>query len=593
MRKFKKITATMLAAALLMQGTALLPAARAESTDAISYAGVIGASNGTTVVDANAVALNDAYLTNKVDYNNIKGATIESDAIISYNATEFKKVLEIEDGTNIPAASFKFSVMPGDEVPASYDGTELKTLQVKEGINPDKIVYKLENVSGTDFVRSSNAGYVSRKDSDDNSGLYDNPVTELTPYGAFILEYQPQAVNLPAEGSAAAALDNVLINNVAKGKGTDSDVNTYFAIKTVQMDFSNCGFTEPGIYRYLIIEADSDSDAIEDDVTRKSSEAFGFRTLDVYVEDATYVKASDDKKQYDLRIAGYVMYLGMLTDEAPAAAPVINANPTADSMEDGLDHLNPSGNGGANGAEVAEAIKSEGIRNLYKSNDLTFKKTVSGNQASNDQFFKFTLKVTTASLEDDMIFAISDDSTQVVNSSWKEDTEKPNSATAYSKKTIYTANAATAFDADNDNNAEFTYVSGKQLKEGYDFYLQADQFITILGLPEGVAYELLEYSEDYKPTVKMEKEDGYDYMDGNEDSTDVIELAVATEDKAVKASISDSYMAADVSATFNNEKKGTIPTGIIMHVLPVAALAVVFGSGVIIFAARRRNDDEE
>ena len=557
MRKFKKITAAVFAAALMMQGTALLPEAKAESTTAVEYDGVLGTKNGTDPVDPDAVASNDAWLTNTVTVNN--------DKIISYNATEIKKVLEIEEGTSIPSCSFGFAVVAGEPVAAHIENGVVQTLAVKEGLNPDKIEYKLENVDGTAFVTNSNTAYVSQKATDDNTGLY-----KYDGYNGFTIEYQPQAVTLPTSGSKAAD-DNVLINNV--------DGDTYYAIKTVQMDFPNCGFTEPGIYRYVIAEGNSGNTAIENDVTNTSNQLLS-RTLDVYVEDATYNTATG--KKYDLRIAGYVMYMGIDAD-GPAAGEATIANPEAKTMEDGLTHTNLSGNGGANGVEVAGAEKSEGYRNLYRSNNLTFKKTVSGNQASNDQFFRFTLTLAGSNIDDKDVFVISkDESKLVIEAGWEGKEEIPNSATVYTKGDIYAANSAVS-------------LTGAQLKAGYDFYLQADQYVTILGIPEGASYELLEYYEDYKPTVELEGGNGYDNMDGGKDSSaeeiTEPELFVATDGNAAR--IKDSSMVADVSATFNNEKKGTIPTGVIMHVLPIAGIAAVLFAGVIIIFIKRKNDEEE
>ena len=590
MRKTKKLTAAMLAAILAVQGLSAFSPAMAETAEEIKYFGVLGTLNeDDEVVDANAEALEDAWLTNIIDYSNIYDAE-ETDTIYSFNATELKKVLEIEDGTNIPACNFEFRIAPGEDIPAVFSDNVIQTLQVKAGINPDKIKYNLENVDDNDFVRDDNSDYIPQADSDDDSGLYVLPDSDE--YSGFVLEYQPQAVSLPNTGDVAAADDNVLINNVDIDEGYSDTLDTYYAIKTVQMDFSEVGFTEPGIYRYIIMEAESPA-SILDDVTGVEDEEFsGARTLDVYVEDATYTLDEAGTKQYDLRIAGYVMYKGVVTD-APAANPTLTEN-DEDLMEDGLEHSNPSGDGSANGAEVAGAEKSEGYRNLYISHDFTMKKTVSGNQGSNDQFFKLTL-ILTGDFSDEDVFVISPeegDSTQVVIAEWEEEDDAyPNSATSYTKAEIYAANAAHSFPEDGD--IEYKYVTGAELKEGYSFYLQSGQQVKLLGIPEGAAYELREYNEDYKATVTVVGTDGYDDIDGKdgESSAKQIEDVRATTDDAV--CITDSYVEGDVSATFNNEKKGTIPTGIIMHVLPVAALATVFGGAVIIFAARRRNDEEE
>ena len=550
MRKFKKFTAAMLATALMVQGTALFPVANAESAEEVKYTGLI--SEGDDLADFQE----DGSATWIIDADDIYNSNEE---IVSYNATEFRKMFEINDEAMIPEADFTFYVVPGEESEAEFDDDKnIIKLAVKEGVGADKITFKQKNVDQT-----------ANSFDDDNSDDKYEPLDTTASDGisSFTLSYDAQAVVLPedadkGESSYLAVPEDeyILINNINEENGSDTE-NTYYAIKAVQFDFSECGFTEPGIYRYYIYEDEGDTAGV----------TYGNNvcTLDVYVEDATYVLDENDEpgdKVHELKIAGYVLYNDEL-DEGPVAS------------ED------------PEKAIVEDAEKTDGIVNRYNTVDFTFKKTVSGNQASNDQFFKFNLYVD-GDFDDDAYFMISEDSTHVVNSSWKDDDDTPNSATVYSKGEIYGWNSAEQKDPDDDDIVDYTAISGWDLKHGYDFFLQADQYITILGLPEGVTYELLEYYEDYTPSVELEDGEGYDdYDEASDEVIDEPELIVATDGNAAR--ISDSEMTGSVSATFNNEKKGTIPTGIIMHVLPVAALAVVFGSGVIIFAARRRNDDEE
>ena len=154
----------------------------------------------------------------------------------------------------------------------------------------------------------------------------------------------------------------------AQGDGTAQDDNAYvkdydkatekYAKKTATLDFSACAFTEPGVYRYVITESGTNQGITNDaDLTR---------IVDVYVNDA-----SDDTGK-KLTIAGYVLH----------------------SNEDDDPDVAMGDDAGSTGAYVA--TKSQGFTNSYDTSDLTFRKEVSGNQASRDKYFEFTVKIAAA-----------------------------------------------------------------------------------------------------------------------------------------------------------------------------------------------------
>ncbi len=540
------------------------------------YTGLISSETPAQGAAIAAEASNDSCKTLTIDDSDIA----EGEDIVSYNATEFKKVLEIKDGTAIPAATFEYEVTaPASDIKATFDNDgNPTTLGVFKGIGTDKIVYKYENVNNNAFVTNAVSGYVTMQN--------------------FTIKYEPQVVVLPDNAgstggsSLKGADDNVLINNINKADGL-AGVDTYYAIKTVQMDFTACGFKEPGIYRYYIQET-GDNVGVTNDYSVTGDDNC-WRTLDVYVEDATYTvpgaqQTDPGTKVNALKIAGYVMYVGKQT-EGPKAGDATAAEGNPVLMEDGLSHTNPSGNGSVNGVEIEGAVKSEGIRNRYNTGDLSFEKIVTGNQASRDKFFKFTLTLTgdiAEDIEDTAVFVIDEESTMAVVDGWANGSEYPNDVTAFTKGAIFTANNASV-----NNDTNIRYVSGTQLKAGYSFYLQDGQKVIVKGLPYGVGYELQEVQDDYVPSVELSEEEGYDYVtkDGANDQSKVeASLNVVTGNDPT-ATIADTCISGDVDITFTNEREGTIPTGVVVSIAaPSAAAAALIGVLVVLHVKKKKED---
>lgn len=114
----------------------------------------------------------------------------------------------------------------------------------------------------------------------------------------------------------------------------EGDNSKKIATKAVTVDFSQCSFTEPGVYRYVITESGTNQAVTNDEAST--------RNLDVYVID----------KEGALEIGGYFLNAG--------------------------------------------SEKSEGFTNTYDTSNLTISKTVTGNQGSRDKYFKFTVEIKNA-----------------------------------------------------------------------------------------------------------------------------------------------------------------------------------------------------
>lgn len=270
-----------------------------------------------------------------------------------------------------------------------------------------------------------------------------------------------------------------------------------YAKKTSTVDFSGVTFTEPGIYRYVITETGKNQ-AVTNDTNDK-------RYLDVYVID----------NNGDLEVSRYILHA---TDSDVGMGE-----------SQGSDGTEPKG-------------KSQGFTNTYDTSNLTFKKEVSGNQASHDKYFEFTVEIKDA----------------VPGTEYNVDIQ---GATPISG-----SNAATIA-----NNAKQTNVT--KLKADNDgkvtqkFYLQHGQYITIQGIAKDSTYTVKENKEDYKAAAAA--------VEGYTDPT-----------TGKVASI-------DLNTSYLNTREGVIPTGVIMTVAPFAAVTLLGAAGMVTIKMRKKEDDAE
>lgn len=297
--------------------------------------------------------------------------------------------------------------------------------------------------------------------------------------------------------------DKTLNDENALVKDYDKATEKY-AKKTATLDFSVCKFTEPGIYRYIVTESGENQGVTND--------ADATRVVDVYVNDAS------DGEGYKLTIAGYVLHSN--ADDAP--------------------DVSLGENNGSAGAYVG--TKSQGFTNSYDTSDITIRKEVSGNQASRNKYFEFTVNIAGA----------------VPGTVYDVDLTKAETTTQ--------SNAATIKDNEGKTNPTKLTV-GADGTVTQKFYLAHGQEIKIQGIAKDSTYNVTENAEDYKSTAA-----------GVTDYTD------ATNGTVVSTDLKTSYL---------NTRDGVIPTGVIMTVAPFAAVTLLGGVGAVTMVMKKRKSSEE
>lgn len=291
-----------------------------------------------------------------------------------------------------------------------------------------------------------------------------------------------------------------------------------YAKQNVVVDLDGVTFDEPGVYRYVLTE-----DAQTSPYSNTGSNPL---YLDVYVVNNTGTT---------LKIDGYVLH-------SDANAPASNA--TAGTAE-------PSGN-----------TKADGFENEYDTKNITVSKTVSGNQASKDKYFAFTVNIAGATAGDKYVVSYADDN-NASTADGNADTSisaNPNAAT-----TVINEDVTQPADLTVGNDGTVSQV----------FYLQDGQRIVIRGLGKGVTYTVTENKEDYTPSVSVT---------GDADAADVDNTSGGTFGKT--GTVDD-----DITAAFTNTKEGVIPTGVLLTIAPFAIGILLFGALIIFFIAKRRRNN--
>ena len=314
-----------------------------------------------------------------------------------------------------------------------------------------------------------------------------------------------------APGDTTANDENTMVKNY--DKGTEK-----YAKKTATLNLSAVQFTEPGVYRYIITEFGRNQAITNDaDLTR---------VLDVYVNDASTTD-TDGNLIKKLTIAGYVLHSN--TDDAPDVA-------AGESF-------------GSTGAYVA--TKSQGFTNSYDTSDLTLRKQVTGNQASHDKYFEFTLDIEGAQ----------------PNTKYNVDISGAEATSGTNDATINT----------NAGKANVTSITtdddGKATQK---FYLQHGQQVTVQGIAKDTKYAVTENTEDYKSTA-------------NTAVASVVEIKADTDSAEVNGTIASK----DLTTGYLNTRSGVIPTGVIMTVAPFAAVTLLGAVGMVTIKMRKKEDDEE
>lgn len=334
----------------------------------------------------------------------------------------------------------------------------------------------------------------------------------------------PTASGKPSVSSVTFAPTDSTTNGAADD-GITNDANKKYAKKDATIELSGVTFTEPGVYRYTITEsgASTNKGITNDSVTTK--------TLDVYVEN------EESGSTNSLKIAGYVIYDGTVTTAPKKAAT--NASATAPT---------------ANGAEAQGATKDNKYINTYDTVNLTFSKTVTGNQGSRDKYFAFTVNIT--------------------------------GATAGTKYTVDLSNAdATPHASDSTTIDGITSKTNPaDLTAGSDgtvtqvFYIHHGQSITIKGLAVGTGYTVSEANEEYAASLAVTG----DTKTGASGSETNIETGSG------KTSAADTNITADTTVAYTNNLEGVIPTGVLLSATAGIVIIAAALIGLILFARRKK-----
>ncbi len=186
-----------------------------------------------------------------------------------------------------------------------------------------------------------------------------------------------------------------------------------------------------------------------------------------------------------------------------------------------------------------EQNKVIGYVNEYDTNDVTLSKTVAGNQGSRDQYFTFS--VTLAGAGKNALITV-----DISNADESIDAN-PNSSTTGITSAVTNVDSLTA-----NENGEATGT----------FYLQHGQQIVFKELAAGTTV-----------TVVESQNDGYTVTHTG---------SIDTTGNSATATINNS----DIEIAYTNTKEGTIPTGVLLTVVPVAIVGLVVVAGIAFFAVR-------
>ena len=343
-----------------------------------------------------------AFAENK--YENSAGLTP-----VDGTSLTFKKFLIIGAGDNVPNVTFSYTIAAGTAI--STDTSSNTEFQVDAGVDADKVT-----ITDTTFAPRATT-YTSVQTGD--------------------IVVTRQA----SDRATGLTADTGVEFETSKGE--------QYAVQNATVDFSGVTFVEPGVYRYIITETASTTNAAagimhDNDVDR---------VLDVYVTD----------NNGTLEISGYVLHKN---ESNIAISSTMGSN---DVMSEGepLDD------------------KTDGFTNEYKSKDLVFKKEVVGNQASRDKYFEFTLKLENVGNENTFTVSIADDN-------------DPNTTDGNADATSGSNNATITANRGKENVLTLTSDASGEITR--KFYLQHGQSIAVRGLPLNAEYTVTENAEDYKST---------------------------------------------------------------------------------------------
>lgn len=271
---------------------------------------------------------------------------------------------------------------------------------------------------------------------------------------------------------------------------------------TGKIDFTGVQYKEPGVYRYVVTESGTAQGlSTKEDQTK---------AVDVYVIDDNGV----------LKVAGYVMH-----NNENASAEKLDQTKKLDDKD--LDFLH-----------------------TLTTSDVTLSKTVTGNQGSHDEYFKFTVKI--------------------------------KGADANTKFSVDLANADATTKTNGINKTTHTnpdtLVAGADGSVTQDFWLQHNQSIKIEGLGAQTGYNVVEDNGSYVTTTAV-----------TGDATNAAANDIAN---GTGAAVTDKAVTADTTVAYTNNKQGAIPTGLFMSVGGAAVVTLLGGAGIVTMTMKNKKKEE-
>lgn len=190
--------------------------------------------------------------------------------------------------------------------------------------------------------------------------------------------------------------------------------------------------------------------------------------------------------------------------------------------------------------------KDTNFEHLLTTSDVTLSKKVTGNQGSRDEYFKFTVNIKGADRGTKFIVELSNaDVTTKANGVNTETHVNPALLTAGEDGTLT-----------------------------QDFWIQNGQSIKIQGLGGSTGYTVTEAENAYKTNVAV-----------TGDTTNAAENDIAA--VAGKA-VTDKAVSKDTTVAYTNNKKGTVPTGIVMPIAGATSIMLIGGAGVGYFILKNK-----
>lgn len=190
--------------------------------------------------------------------------------------------------------------------------------------------------------------------------------------------------------------------------------------------------------------------------------------------------------------------------------------------------------------------KDTNFEHLLTTSDVTLSKKVTGNQGSRDEYFKFTVNIKGADRGTKFIVDLSNaDVTTKANGVNTETHVNPALLTAGEDGTLT-----------------------------QDFWIQNGQSIKIQGLGGSTGYTVTEAENAYKTNVAV-----------TGDTTNAAENDIAA--VAGKA-VTDKAVSKDTTVAYTNNKKGTVPTGIVMPIAGATSIMLIGGAGVGYFILKNK-----